>query len=158
MKFIKKIVFITLVLVTILSFTKVEKDVEALSLNDIDAMSILSRQELGARPSSKFTFYVDTDLVKKARGYSLLKSSIYIYERTTGKYNLLATKQIISPIHKETFLDYEIAKYNSNTKLLKNGDKILSDKEKSQYSFNELIDFRVIYNSYLVSKNKLIKK
>ena len=158
MKLIKRIILFTLVIIGTFSFTGLEKKDKNLDLKDLDVIALLSKQQLECRPSSKFMYYVDTEILKKSRGYSLIKANVYIYERATGKYSLLATENIFSPFQKDAILNYEIAESNCNTKQLENGDKVIGNKENSKYCFNELIAYKTVYNSYITSRNKLLEK
>ncbi|MDD7915566.1 hypothetical protein [Polaribacter ponticola] len=68
--------------------------------------------------------------------------------RKTNQKILLATEKVeISDTDFST---------SSSLMFLKNGDQIVGKSFKNLYSFQELIQFEVIYNSYIRSTNKLL--
>lgn len=157
MKIIKKTIFIALVSLIIFSFKKVEET--RLNILSINVAKLLIKQKFDCRPSSKFMFYVDTDIVKKSRGYSTIKASIYIYERATGKSGLLASENIMSPIQRDAILEYtKVSTNHCGNKTLSNGDKIIGNMNRTEYCFSELMSYKTIYNSYIKSRNKLLNE
>lgn len=156
MKRLKKVLLFFVLIIGVFSFTTPERDSNKLNLDSIDVNELLSMEASRCRPSSEFMFYVDTETLKKSRGYSTIKADIFIYERATGKFNLLSNNSIIVPNHKEAILDYEIRMHHFD-KTLENGDKVLDNKTVSTYNFNELIEHKTIYHSYLISRSKLSK-
>ena len=158
MKNIKKIAVLALLLIAIFSFSKVEKTTPKTSLNleQINIIKILSSQDLECRPSSDFLFYVETNLVKKSRGYNTINASIFVLDRVSGKSNLLANKNIMVPFLKETVLQHDSEVCDSKKIVLTNGDKIIGSDAYTPYSFNELIKYDVINNSYNRATNDLL--
>ena len=159
MKNLKKITVLALLLIGIFSFSKVEKIAPKTSLNleQINIIKILSSQDLECRPSSDFQFYVETKLVKKSRGYSTINASIFVLDRVSGNSNLLANENIMVPFHKETVLQYNSEVSDSKNIVLSNGDKIIGSDAQTPYSFNELIKYEVINNSYNRATNQLLR-
>ena len=158
MKNLKKIAVLALLLIGIFSFSKVEKIAPKTSLNleQINIIKILSSQDLECRPSSDFLFYVETKLVKKSRGYSTINASIFVLDRVSGNSNLLANENIMVPFHKETVLKYDSEVSDSKNIVLSNGDKIIGSDAHTPYSFNELIKYEIINNSYNRATNQLL--
>lgn len=60
------------------------------------------------------------------------------------------------PFHKEIVLKYESEASNFKKILLTNGDKIIGSDSYKPYSFNELIKYEVINNSYNRATNQLL--
>ncbi|WP_405565825.1 hypothetical protein [Polaribacter sp. Asnod6-C07] len=156
MKSIKKITVITLILVGVLSFSKFENQPRKSSLNltEVNVEDLLSKEELGWRPSSKVMFYVDTEIVKKSRGFSEIKANVYVLDRISGATNLLTSNNILLPYYKGSVIRHQVN--NANLLELKNGDKIIANNINSTYSLNDLMKYRTIYESYIRSTNKLL--
>ena len=149
---------LALLLILFSSFSKVEKITAKATLNfeKINVVQILSAQEFGCRPSAELTFYVETTLVKKLRGYSTINASVFALNRFSGESSLLANENIIVPFHKDAVLRYDKTKSECEKTILTNGDKIVGSQINTKYCFNELIKHEVIYNSYIRSTNKLL--
>ncbi|PQJ76762.1 hypothetical protein [Polaribacter glomeratus] len=144
--------------VTFLSFVKIGDTSSKLKLEKSTIIEILIKQKNGCRPSSEFMFYVETELVKKARGANTINAKIYVLDRASGFSNLLVSENIlVSSFKGEVFLQYKTEKNYCGEATLHNGDKIIGTKEKSLYCFNELVKFESIYSSYLKSKNNLLQ-
>ncbi|MBU3010092.1 hypothetical protein KO506_01585 [Polaribacter vadi] len=156
MKSIKKITVITLILVGVLSFSKFENQPRKSSLNltEVNVEDLLSKEELGWRPSSKVMFYVNTEIVKKSRGFSEIKANVYVLDRISGATNLLTSNNILLPYYKGSVIRHQVN--NENLLELKNGDKIIANNINSTYSLNDLMKYRTIYESYIRSTNKLL--
>ena len=69
----------------------------------------------------------------------------------SDKPNLLATEKIIVPFQKDMVFAYDEVPYTKG-KSLENRDKLLIDNPK----FSELLDYSIIYESYIISRNKLV--
>lgn len=159
MNFIKKTSVLFIVLISIFSFTKIEntKLKSKINLEELNIIKLLSDQEFQCRPSSEIMFYVDTELVKKSRGYSTINAKIYILDRFSGKTNLLANENINVLSHKESVINYDFTQSDCKKVVLANGDKTLGINNNSPYCFSDLIKYKNIYNSYTRSSNKLLK-
>lgn len=149
---------LALLLILFSSFSKVEKKRAKATLNfeKINVVEMLSTQEFGCRPSAELTFYVETTLVKKFRGYSTINANVFALNRFSGESSLLANENIIVPSHKDAFLHYDKTKSDCEKTILTNGDRIVGSQTKTKYCFNKLIKHEVIYNSYIRSTNKLL--
>ena len=149
---------LALLLILFSSFSKVEKTTAKATLNfeKINVVQILSAQEFGCRPSAELTFYVETTLVKKFRGYSKINASVFALNRLSGESSLLANENIIVPSHKDAVLHYNKTASDCEKTILTNGDRIVGSQTNTKYCFNELIKHEVIYNSYIRSTNKLL--
>lgn len=160
MNTLKKSTIILIFLIGTLSFSKKDNEVYnfGLNLKDINVEKILSDSESECRPSSELTFYVESKLVKKYRGYKTIDASIFILDKASGEFNLLANESIIVPFHKDALLDYDIKINKKGSKELINGDKLIGSNSLTPFRFDELIKYDVIYNSYLRSTNKLLNK
>lgn len=158
MNTLKKSTIILIFLIGTLSFSKKDNEVYnfGLNLKDINVEKILLDSQSECRPSSQLTFYVETKLEKKFRGYNTIDASIFILDKTSGKFNLLANESIIVPFHKDTFLDYDLKINKNGSKELNNGDRLIGSNSLTPFSFNELIKYDVVYSSYLRSTNKLL--
>jgi hypothetical protein len=157
MKLLKQTAFFAVILIGIFSFNKSEKPSNTLNLNNVNALEILSEQDLTCRPNSGYLFYVESTLVKKSRGFNTVNARVYIKDRTTGQYNLLASENIAVPFHKEMIgLDYEITSRECEKISLVNGDQIVGNSNSGDYCFSELIKNETVYNSYVSSTNKLL--
>ena len=53
-------------------------------------------------------------------------------------------------------MDYDLKINKNGSKELNNGDKLIGSNSLTPFSFNELIKYDVVYNSYLRSTNKLL--
>lgn len=102
-------------------------------------------------------FYVETKLVKKSRGFKTVNANVYLMDRQTGQYNLLATENIAIPNHKDMIaLDYDFIQAKCDQTSLSNGDRIIGNTANAPYCFSELITNEIVYNSYISSTNKLL--
>ena len=158
MKTIKKITALFVLLVGIFSFTKIESNPakSSVNLNKIDVIETLNNEYFECRPSSKIMFYVESTILKKARGYNVVKADVKLLDRISGKSRLLASQNVVIPFSKDAIL--EIAEINDihNNIILKNGDTLLSAEKTNDYHFNDLVQYSSIYNSYINSTNKLL--
>ncbi len=157
MKPLKNIAFIAVLLIGIFSFSKSEKPQTTLNLDNLNALEILSEQNLSCRPDSNFLFYVESSLVKKSRGYSTVNARIYVKDRKTGQSNLLASENVAVPFHKGMIsLGYETASRDYEMTALENGDVIVGNANSGAYCFSELIKNKSVYHSYVSSTNKVL--
>lgn len=157
MKTIKNITLILILIIGIFSFKNPESNSKIVSLNEIAVKEILSKESAGNRPSTEFMFYVETEVVQKNRGYSIIDASIYIFERSSGKFKILANNNVVVPYHKEAVLEYEVRIVDYD-KTLENGDKIIINEGNSTYNFSDLMENHNIYRSYVDARNKLLKE
>lgn len=148
-----------LLLVTLSSFVKVDTNTSKLNLEKINILEVLSKQNNGCRPSSEFMFYVETKMVKKARGANTINAKIFVLDRFSGVSKLLASENILATSYKkgDVFLHYKTVNKYCGKATLNNGDKIIGTTEKTVYCFNDLVKFEPIYSSYLRAKNDLLK-
>ena len=159
MNFFKKATILVAFSITIFSFVSKESNSAEIKLNleEINVIDILSNQKYECRPSSEFMFYVETNLVKKHRGANTINASIFILERGTGCFRLLANENILAPLYKDAIsLEYSTLINDSERSMLNNGDKIIGSTINAPYCFNELVEFEVIYRSYIKSKKRLL--
>jgi hypothetical protein len=158
MLYLKNNILFFLLLVTLSSFVKLDNKALKLNLEKMNVLEILYKENHGCRPSSKFMFYVETKMVKKARGANTINAKIYVLDRFNGFSNLLASENILVPSYEgDVFLEYETLETSCGNTTLDNGDKIIGTTKKVPYCFNDLVKFESIYSSYLKSKNKLLK-
>lgn len=159
MKRIKKIAALMIILIGIFSFVKFDyKNVESnVDLKEVDVLELLAKQELGCRPSNEVMFYVDAEIIKKHRGFSEINAKVYVVDRVSGASNLLSSEHILLPYYKDTVLGNPIKIADDKWIEIKNGDKIITKNSDSSYSFNELIKYETVYNSYIRATNKLLK-
>jgi hypothetical protein len=154
---LKKCIILLIVVGTLSSFVKLSNTLPLFNLEKIHVLEILGKQKNECRPSSKFMFYVETELVKKVRGANIINAKIYILNRADGASNLLASETILASSFKgAVFLQYETLKNDCGNAMLENGDKIIGNIHNSSFCFKQLVKFESIYNSYLISKNKLL--
>jgi hypothetical protein len=159
MSFLKKITALVVFSITIFSFVKKESNSPEIKLNleEINVITILSKQKYECRPSSKFMFYVETNLLKKSRGSNTINASIFVLDRATGYASLLASENILVPLYKDAIsLEYSSLISDREKGVLNNGDKIIGSSKNTPYCFNELIKFGVISRSYSKSRNRLL--
>lgn len=158
MKILKNLTLVFVLFIGVLAFSKAKSTTEKapLNLDTINVIQTLASQELECRPTSELFFYVETNLVKKSRGFSTINASIYVLDKTSGLSNLLANDTIVVPFHKETVLDFDTVPNNGKSAVLANGDTIMGSNTKAPFSFKELIQYEKIYNSYNNATNKLL--
>ena len=138
----KKILLLVL-LISCFSFNKLE---EKNIPNNLNVIEILSKLQNECRPSTAYFFYVESKLSNDRT--TSINASVYMLNRKTYQKILLATEKVeISDTDFST---------SSSLMFLKNGDQIVGKSFKNLYSFQELIQFEVIYNSYIRSTNKLL--
>ena len=93
---LKKITVLFVLLLTLFSFVKKEinsADIKS-NLEEINVINILSKQKYECRPSSKYMFYVEANLVKKVRGANNINAKIFFLDKVSGIKNLLASENI----------------------------------------------------------------
>lgn len=157
MKPLKLTAFFAVLLIGLFSFNKSEKLNQPLNIDNLNVVEILSSQDLDCRPTSDYLFYVETSLVKKERGFSTVNASIYMKERATGNYSLIASENVAIPFHKGMIsLNYEKASRDCEVVEFENGDIIVGNAQLGDYCFNELIKHEIVFNSYVNSTNKLL--
>lgn len=157
MRPLKKIAFFAVILTGLFSFNKSEKTIPPLNIDNLNALEILSNQSLECRPTSDYMFFVETELVKKSRGFTTVNASIYLMNRASGQYNLLASEHVAVPFHKDMIsLDYEPAIRDCDSTILENGDRIIGNTNSGSYCFAELIKNEAVYISYVSAANKLL--
>ncbi len=158
-KSLKKVALSFVLLIGIFSFSKTKNTTSSLNLANINVIEELSNQEFECRPSSKFLFYVETKLERKLRGANEVNVNVFIFDRSSGKSNLLTSENILVHSQKDmVLLDFNTTKSQCKKTVLENGDKILGNSKNYSYCFNELIKFKPIYNSYINATNKLLKQ
>jgi hypothetical protein len=158
MKTIKKITALFVLLVGIFSFTRIESNPakNSVNLNQIDVIETLNNEYFECRPSSKIMFYVESTVLKKYRGYNVVKADVKLLDRISGKSRLLASKNVVIPFSKDAILEIVEINDTSNNIILKNGDTLLNAEKTNDYHFNDLVQYSSIYNSYINSTNKLL--
>jgi hypothetical protein len=102
-------------------------------------------------------FFVETEKLKKYRGYSIIKSNIFLFERATGKSTLLISQKMLLPKHKDIVLGFKENIDSFYLRKLENGDSVFLNDVSINSKFNNLMSYKSVYNSYILSKNKLIK-
>jgi hypothetical protein len=96
-------------------------------------------------------------LVKKSREFNTVNARVYMMDRETGQYNLVASENVAVPFHKDMIaLDYEIPTRDCEFTTPENGDKIVGNSHSGDNCFRELIKNETVYNSYINSTNKLL--
>ena len=157
---LKKITVLFVLLLTLFSFVKKEinsADIKS-NLEEINVINILSKQKYECRPSSKYMFYVEANLVKKVRGANNINAKIFFLDKVSGIKNLLASENIqINKFKGAIAIQQNTSEKAFQTFVLKNGDIIIGDSENAPYSFKELISFESIYNSYVYATNNLLE-
>ncbi len=159
MKPIKRTILLSIFLVAIFSFAKFKKNknlTSNINLEKVDVIAQLSKLESGCRPSNEVMFYVETEIIKKYRGFSEINAKIYVLDRISGVSTEISSGYIVIPYHKDTVIDNHIKTENSSWIELQNGDKIIKENNKASYSFNKLIKYTTVYNNYIKSTNKLL--
>lgn len=156
MKNISKIISVCLILVGVFSFSKTEETFPKLELSEFNMIKKVLNEKKECRPSSEFMFYVETELIKKYRGYNKVKANIYVLNRDSGLSSLLASKNVAIPNYKGSVLIFDHQTNKTKNVELLNGDKIIGKHVTEQYNFNELMKNKIIYSSYVRSANKLL--
>lgn len=157
MKLIKNKIPFLIILVGIFSFTSINKDTSKINFNNIDIIKVLSKEEFQCRPSSEFMFYVESSLLKKQRGFNIVKAEVFILNRSSGDKAVLASEEVIIPNSSETILQFENSISIPSEYLSKNGDFSIKNNSNTPFSLRELIVYNSIYSSYINSTNKLLK-
>lgn len=157
MKNFKKILVLLILLIGIFSFSKPTNIVPKISVTEFSEIEAVLNNKFECRPSTKMMFYVETSLVKKSRGYNTVNATVYVLDRVSGQSKVLTSENIIIPFHKDAFLQFDKEIADTKKIVLENGDQILDNNSFAPYTFNELIKYDVIYNSYLKATNKLLK-
>lgn len=158
MKTIKKITALFVLLIGIFSFTRIESNPtkNSVNLNQIDVIETLNNEYFECRPSSKIMFYVESTVLKKSRGYNVVKADIRLLDRISGKSRLLASQNVVIPFSKDAILEIVELNDSQNNIILKNGDTLLNTKNTNDYHFNDLVQYTSIYNSYINSTDKVL--
>jgi hypothetical protein len=150
-----------LLLIGFFSFSKKEENpiIVKSNLYKMNVIDVLTKQEYQCRPSSRFMFYVKTNLVKKSRGANTIHANIYVLDRLSGDTNLLASENIFVPSYEDAIsLERNTFISHCGKSVLENGLVItIEDAKNAPYCFNELIQFKSICRSYMYSKNKLLQ-
>ena len=157
MKFIKKISAISLMLVGLLLFSNFKSNEPKKSERNTNLIASILNSKTSCRPTSNMMLYVKTSLVKKSRGFKTINASVYLLDKVSGISTLLANENVIVVNYKDSVLEYDLISTNDDKSVLKSGDIILSSDYSNKYSFNELLKYEVVYNSYINSTNKLLK-
>lgn len=155
MKSLKRIIILLVLSVSAFSFIKKEKKDIILEFDkkDLNVIEILKKQQFECRPSTDYLFHIETDVVKKVRGASTVDAKVFITQKSSGKVSLLASEKV-----QVLKFDNENSSHNLEENVLRNGDKIIGNSTKGNYSFKELISFEPIYNSYVSATNRLKNK
>lgn len=140
-----KIIVLLVLSVTIFSFNKKETPLVS-NTENLNVIELLSSQKNECRPTSKYSFYVKSELSNDRT--PTINAKIYMLDRKTQATSLLADEKI--KISENETSSSEASKF------LKNGDLIVGNISKDLYSFKELIKFETIYSSYIKSTNKLL--
>lgn len=158
MKPLRKIAALAVVLICVLSFIKKENETfkPALKLEFINIDNVLAEQQFHCRPTSDFAIYVETDLVKKIRGASNINAKVFIVDKISGRKNLLAQENILVKKFEDAIAIKDFSTNNDALSTLDNGDTIIGGSEKGQFTFEELVKYDAIYNSYINATNKLL--
>lgn len=160
MKSLRKVAALAALLVGMFSFHKaaLPSAKSSLNLQNINVIKTLSNQQFECRPVSDFMFYVETDLVKKIRGANNINAKVYILNKKTGQKALLADENIlISKFEGAIELKDHTKSTALKNEIMKNDDVLIGSSEKAPFSFNKLIQYESIYQSYLNSTNKLLR-
>ncbi len=161
MKPLLKIITSTLIVVTISFFNtrNIESPENLLNLDHIDVENILKNQKFECRPSSDFVFDVQTNILKKIRGGTNINAKIFIVDRITERKILVAQEHILVKNFKDAIgiTDYRNVESNLKITELSNGDKIVRKYNNTLHSFKELLKYDFIYNTYILSTNKLLQ-
>lgn len=159
MKPLKKVAALAVLLVCMLSISKKVKDTtnESLNLDKINVVEVLAQQDVES--TSKFSFQVKTNLIKKIRGASKINAKVFIVDNATGKKNLVSQENIQVKKFEDAIAIKDFSPDSNETKniVLSNGDKIIGGINESPYAFEELVKNETIYNSYVNSTNKLLQ-
>ena len=140
-----KIIVLLVLSVTIFSFNKKETPLVS-NTENLNVIELLSSQKNECRPTSKYSFYVKSELSNDRT--PTVNAKIYMLDRKTQATTLLADEKI--KISENETSSSEASQF------LKNGDLIVGNISKDLYSFKELIKFETIYSSYIKSTNKLL--
>lgn len=145
---LKKITFLVVLSTAFYAFNTKEKNETPLVLNteNLNVIELLSSQKNECRPTSKYSFYVESELSNDRT--PTINAKIYMLDRKTQAISLLADEKIKVSENETSSSD--------TSKFLKNGDLIIGNASKDLYSFKELIKFETIYSSYIKSTNKLL--
>jgi hypothetical protein len=160
MKSLKRIMALAVILVGIFSFSKREAETvkSSLNLEGINVREMLSKQQFECRPTSDFMFYVEANLVEKVRGANNINAKVYLLNKVSGQKKLLASENVqINKFKGAIAIQSHKTDKEFKTFVLGNGDKIIGGSVKTTFSFDELIKYEAIYNSYIKSTNKLLK-
>lgn len=161
MNSLRKVAALAVVLVCMLSVSKKVNNTEneTLNLNQLNVTEILAQQKNDAELSSKFSFQVKTDLIKKIRGASKVNTKVFIVDNTTGKKNLVSQENIQIKKFQDAIAIKDFSPNSNETKsiVLSNGDKIIGGANESPYAFEELVKHEAIYTSYVNATNKLLR-
>ena len=151
---------LAVILVGIFSFSKREAETvkSSLNLEGINVREMLSKQQFECRPTSDFMFYVEANLVEKVRGANNINAKVYLLNKVSGQKKLLASENVqINKFKGAIAIQSHKTDKEFKTFVLDNGDKIIGGSVKTTFSFDELIQYEAIYNSYIKSTNKLLK-
>ena len=145
MKSPKTLAVLSVVLVILLSFNRIEKKAN-LDLSNVKVMAMLSEQELGHRPSHNYMFYVKTEINKIANA-EVVNAKIYVLNRKTNEENLIAQE------------DFELTEFQSIEGMGITGIQNLNGVRTmydTPYNFYDLLKFESIYRNFVDSTKKLL--
>lgn len=143
-------------LVGLLSFSNFKNKKSNVSIDNSNVIESVLNSKTSCRPLSNMMLYVETSLVKTSRGYKTINASIYVLDRISGISTLLVNEDVIVANYKDSVLEYNVTSTKYNKTVLKTGDVVLGKDFSNQYSFNEIMKYEVVYNSYINSTNKLL--
>jgi len=145
MKSPKSLAVLSVVLVILLSFNRVEKK-SKLDFNTVNVMAMLSEQELGHRPSHNYMFYVKTE-INKLVNTEVVNAKVYVLNRKTNQENLIAQENL------------ELTDFQSIEGMGITGIQNLNEVNAmydTPYNFYDLLKFDPIYRNFVDSTKKLL--
>lgn len=141
----KTLVVLSVVLVILLSFNRIEKKA-TLDLKQVNVMELLTEQEFGTRPTHDYMFYVKTDIETLAEN-QIVNAKVYVLNRKTNQESLIAQENL-------KLTDFRSID-GMNTESIQNLAKTNTLYE-TPYNFYELLQFEPIYRNFVDSTKKLL--
>lgn len=145
MKSPKSLAVLSVVLVILLSFNRVEKK-SKLDLNTVNVMAMLSEQELGQRPSHNYMFYVKTE-INKLVNTEVVNAKVYVLNRKTNEETIIAQENL-------ELTDFQFIEGMGITGI--QNLNVVNTTYDTPYNFYDLLKFESIYRNFVDATNRLL--
>lgn len=126
-----------------------------------DVISILekSKNEKKGEPvfTPKFNFTTESDFIEGNSGCYTVNVRVYLTNLETGQKSLVASDNVKVGDCSQNENKINNTLNKCDIYVLENGHQIVSNNVETPYCVAELIDYEIIYNSYIKSIDDLLK-